>query len=228
MKKNLYDGFEGDKLKDFWDLRKLEEGSFKLQSRIARKGKKSVKITIKKGDRIEKCKNCKTSERDELVERKELGPEEGKSYEYSFSVYIPKNFPIVHTRLVIAQWKQNEMDDKVNVDNPIIALRYVDDVLRITLQTSKEKVNLFKKRGDIRGKWIDFKFHLKFTRKKSGFVKAWMNRKKIIDFKGVTAYSEKYGYSKPGYFYFKMGLYRDRMDKPMTIYFDEYKKRELK
>jgi hypothetical protein len=54
-----------------------------------------------------------------------------------------------------------------------------------------------------------------------------MNDKEIINYKGITAYSEKYGYSNPGKFYFKMGLYRDTMDEPMTAYFDEFHKAEL-
>ena len=54
-----------------------------------------------------------------------------------------------------------------------------------------------------------------------------MNEKQIVNYKGVTAYSEKYNYPKPGHFYFKMGLYRDRMDEPMTIYIDEFKKSPL-
>ena len=45
---------------------------------------------------------------------------------------------------------------------------------------------------------------------------------------GATAYAETSGYRKNGVFYFKMGLYRDRMAQPMTAYFDEYRKRLLR
>ena len=55
-----------------------------------------------------------------------------------------------------------------------------------------------------------------------------MNKKKIVDYIGATAYCEKYGYSNPSKFYFKMGLYRDTMDEPMSAYFDEFYKSELK
>ena len=49
-------------------------------------------------------------------------------------------------------------------------------------------------------------------------------------FKGVTANSENSatGYPSPSYFYFKMGLSRDVMAKPMTIYIDEYRTRQLR
>lgn len=224
----LYDGFEGNSLSEIWDQRKLEEGSVKFQSKIVRKGKKAIKVTIHKGDRIEKgTKGSKTSERDEIEEMKYLGPKEGKSYSYSFSMFIPKTFPIVPVRLVLAQWRQTE-DENASVDNPVLALRYVNGELHISLQTTKKKERLFSTKKEMRNKWIDFKFEIKLTRSKSGFVRAFINKKKVVDYKGITAYSEKYGYPKPGSFYFKMGLYRDRMEKPMIIYIDEFKKERLK
>ena len=50
----------------------------------------------------------------------------------------------------------------------------------------------------------------------------------IISYVGVTAYSDIRGYYKKGNtFYFKMGLYRDRMPELMTIYMDEYNKKGI-
>jgi len=224
----LYDGFEGKELSEIWGHAKFEEGAVKIQSEIVRKGKSAVQIVIQKGDRIEQgSANSKTSERDELLERKEFGPMEDEGFSYAFSMYIPNDFPIVPTRLVLAQWKQNEENDNALVDNPILALRYQKGELFVTLQTTEEKTRIFSTREEVRGKWLDFVFHVKFTREEKGFVKVWMNEKQIVDYKGVTAYSEKYNYPKPGHFYFKMGLYRDRMDEPMTIYIDEFKKSPL-
>ena len=34
-------------------------------------------------------------------------------------------------------------------------------------------------------------------------------------------------YRDPSRFYFKMGLYRDVMPQPMTVYIDEYSKRQM-
>lgn len=224
----LYDGFEGKELSEIWSHDKFEEGAVKIQSEIVRKGKSAVQIVIHKGDRIEQGDaNSKTSERDELLERKEFGPMEDEGYSYAFSMFIPNGFPIVPTRLVLAQWKQNEENDNALINNPILALRYVNGELFITLQTTEKRNRIYSTREDVRGKWIDFVFHVKFTREEKGFVKVWMNEKQIVDYKGVTAYSEKYNYPKPGHFYFKMGLYRDRMDEPMTIYIDEFKKSPL-
>lgn len=224
----LYDGFEGKELSEIWSHARFEEGAVKFQSEIVRKGKSAIQIIINKGDKIEQGDaNSKTSERDELLERKEFGPMENEGYSYGFSMFIPNNFPIVPTRLVLAQWKQNEENDNVLVDNPILALRYQKGELFITLQTTKDKTRIFRTREEVRGKWLDFVFHVKFTREEKGFVKVWMNKKQIVDYKGVSAYSEKYNYPKPGHFYFKMGLYRDRMDESMAIYIDEFKKSPL-
>ena len=49
----------------------------------------------------------------------------------------------------------------------------------------------------------------------------------VIDHEGVTAYPESGGYAGRGQFYFKVGLYRDRMAEPMTVYVDEYRKKPL-
>jgi hypothetical protein len=54
---------------------------------------------------------------------------------------------------------------------------------------------------------------------------AW--RYHVIDDKGVNVYPEAGGYAGRGLFYFKVGLYRDRMPETMTIYVDEYRKKRL-
>ena len=83
----IYDSFEEEKLSDIWLHTKFEEGAIDLQSDVVRKGNQAVKITINKGDKKEG-----NTERDELLERKELGPREGKVYNYSFSISIFKFF----------------------------------------------------------------------------------------------------------------------------------------
>lgn len=229
MKNELYDGFEGTELSKIWKRDKFKEGSIEFQSEIVHKGKQSLKITINKGDKIEHGeKSSKTSERDELLEDKKYGPIENKIYSYSFSIFIPKDFPIVPTRLVLAQWKQNDEEDKAKIDNPVLALRYQNGILFATLQYSEEREKLFETKQEIRGKWLDFIFDINLTRKKYGFVRIFMNKKQVADYKGVTAYSEEYGYPKRSRFYFKIGLYRDRMNEPMTIYLDEFHKKRLK
>jgi len=152
---------------------------------------------------------------------------EYRDYSYSFSVLLPADFPVVPTRLVIAQWKQNCQSGNCDPDNPVIALRYESGEFRITLQNSPHKITLFSQKENILGRWMDFKFNIRFSRGQDGRIRVWKDDKEIIDYQGVTAYNQKFGYPEPGNFYFKIGLYRDKMVEPMTIYIDGYQKNEI-
>jgi len=54
-----------------------------------------------------------------------------------------------------------------------------------------------------------------------------LNEKQGNNFKGITCYASIKGYPGKSHFYFKTGLYRDVMSQPMTIYIDEYRKKEI-
>jgi len=224
--KDIRDDFESDSLSSSWTNDKFVPGAVEFQSERVRSGKKAVKITLRGGDQIDEEKGS-IFERAELKELKKLCSNEDSLYQYSFSLFLPSDFPIVKTRLVIAQWKHNCQSGNCDPDNPVIALRFVSGELCVTLQTGPEKRTLYKVSEDVLNKWMDFKFQIRFTRSQNGIINATLNKKIIIDYKGVTAYTEKYGYPYPGKFYFKMGLYRDRMFQPMTIYFDDYQKQQL-
>jgi hypothetical protein len=225
----VYDGFDGRKLSDVWDLDRCVPGSVELQSAVVRAGRGAAKITVRQGDKYEGVDplQSKPTERDELLERNDLVTREGDGFAYSFSIFLPKDFLVVPTRLVLAQWKQFDRKHTALVDNPVVAVRYQGGELSVTLQTSRQKQTLFRTTEEIRGRWLDFIFHLKFTRAPEGLVRVWLNGCPVCDFHGVTAYTEEFGYPQNGRFYFKMGLYRDRMPEPMTAYFDEYRKRPL-
>jgi hypothetical protein len=143
-------------------------------------------------------------------------------------VFVPSEFPIVSTRLVIAQWKQYCPVAECTPDNPTLAIRYQSGELFIALQVTAEKEVLYRTRDDIRNRWLDFRFQIRFSRSQSGQIKAWLGDAMVIDYKGITAYPESGGYVGRATFYFKMGLYRDRSPEPMTIYFDEYRKQWLR
>ncbi len=220
----IYDGFESKGLSKIWSNKLLAPNSFEIQSRIVKSGNSAIKITLNSKDNFQEGEEQnKSTERNELVEEKELRSVEDKEYSYSFSVFIPQDFPIVPIRLVLAQWKQLDEEDTAKINNPILAIRYVDRELFITLQTTEKRIKLFSTKDEVRGKWMDFRLNIKFSRK-NGFVKTWLDEKEIISYVGRTAYDEEQGYPKKGKFYFKMGLYRDCIEKPMTIYFDEYHK----
>lgn len=207
----------------------MELRSFEVQTQVKRKGNSAAKITLRTGDVVEPGNDSSlASERDELQEADYLFSDENKKYEYRFSLYIPDSFPIVSTRLIIAQWKQQCPLVECSDNSPILAIRYQSGKLFITLNSDSGRRRLFELSNDCRNRWLDFKFQITFSQQSDGEVDAFLNDSSIISYKGPTCYSKKPGYrSKNNKFYFKMGLYRDRMPEPMFIYLDEYEKKEL-
>jgi hypothetical protein len=223
----ISDNFESDSLSENWSADKFIPGALEIQSAYVRSGEKAAKLILHQGDQIEEEVGTNL-ERAELREPKKFMAVEHKNYSYSFSIFLPADFPIVPTRLVVAQWKQNCQSGNCDPDNPVIALRYESGEFRITLQSGPNKMTLYSLKDEIRNKWIDFKFNIRFSRNEDGQIMALLNKNEIINFKGVTAYTHAYGYPDPGNFYFKIGLYRDQMVQPMTIYIDNYVKQEIK
>jgi hypothetical protein len=228
---DVYDGFETPELSKLWSTDRFEPGAVTLQTNVFRAGHGAAKITVQPRDKFEAgIKGSKDTERDELLEARKLTARETVNYEQSFSMFIPTNFPIVPTRLVIAQWKQYCPEGgNCSDDSPVVALRYVSGVLKITHQIGPHQTTLYETKEELRGRWTDFKFQLRFTTNDNGRIKAWLNGKPVADYAGANAYPENAttGYPSPSRFYFKMGLYRDVMAEPMTIYVDEYRKKQL-
>jgi hypothetical protein len=223
---NVSDGFESGKLSSIWGTERFLRGALEFQSVIVRSGKSAIKVTLHPGDQLDEEKGT-ILKRAELRESAQLVSREDSVYLNSFSLFLPDDFPVVDTPLVIAQWKQYCKSGNCRIDNPVIALRYEAGEFMITLKTDPDKIILYSLRDDIRKRWLNFRFQIRFSRDTQGKIEAWLNENEIIHYTGITAYSQTYGYPKPGYFYFKMGLYRDHMDLPMTIYIDDYRKKEL-
>jgi hypothetical protein len=233
---DVYDGFESSTLSNLWETSRFSPGAVEIESNLVRAGHSAVKITVRPRDMFEAGKDGSAdNERDELLEARRLVAKENVGYEYSFSMYFPEDFPIVPTRLVIAQWKQycpgglEHASGPCSDDSPVLALRYIGGELRVTQDIDKKLVMLYREKGEFRGRWLDFRVQARFTPNNDGRVRVWLNGKPLVDYKGVTADEENAatGYAYPSHFYFKMGLYRDLMAEPMTVYIDEYRKRQL-
>jgi hypothetical protein len=218
-----YDDFENPALATCWETNKFLPGAVQIQSSVVRAGRGAARITLRSGDQIPQEKGS-VLERAELQEARRLWSLEGSAYAYSFSLFVPQDFPIASTRLVIAQWKQNCPVEECTPDNPILAVRYQDGELLIAKQTTAEKEILYRTAADVRNRWLDFRFQIRFSRDASGRIRAWLGDHMIIDHEGASAYPQAGGYAGRGRFYFKVGLYRDRMPEPMTLYVDEYRK----
>jgi len=228
---DVYDGFETSTLSQVWDTDRFVPGAVEMQTNIFRAGHGAAKITVRSNDKFEAGINGNSdSERAELLEAKKLTSKEHEAYEFSFSMFMPTNFLIVPTRLVIAQWKQYcPKDGPCSDDSPVLAIRYIGGVLKITQNIGKPQTTLYQESGEFRNRWLDFRFQIRFSADKTGRIKAWLGDKQVVDFTGVTANPETAvtGYPDPSRFYFKMGLYRNVMPEPMTIYIDEYRKKQL-
>jgi hypothetical protein len=225
------DGFESPTLSNLWETDKIVPGDVKTQSTVVRSGRSALQVTLHTSHIFEAGRNGnRDSERAELTEADRLMSQEGITYAYSFSMLIPADFPIVAQRLVIAQWKQDcprghDCDD----DDPVLAIRYVSGILSITQTIGPNRTTLWKSNEDFRSKWLDFRFRVCFATNSSGRIVGQLDDKLVVDYRGPTAYTENppTGYPTPGRFYFKMGLYRDTMSEPMTIYIDDYSKELL-
>ncbi|MGP8175186.1 MAG: polysaccharide lyase [Terracidiphilus sp.] len=222
---HVEDHFEKPELSSIWTADRMVPGAFSVQTEIVRSGHSAARITVHPNDRLEAASDDgQASERDELMEAPRFWSRPGRTYEYSFSLYLPGDFPVVENRLVIAQWKQLCEWGSCRPDNPVLAIRYVGGVLFITRKNDDGEQVMYKSQGELRGRWLDFRFVTRFSQRDDGAIDGWMNEKPIVHYRGVTAYRAARGYPAHGFFYFKMGLYRDQMQQPMTIYLDDYRK----
>jgi hypothetical protein len=229
---DVSDGFEGATLSDLWSTERMAPGAFVLEDQVVLAGKQAVAITVRPGNVFEAGRHGNSdSERAELLEARRLIMPRTASYEYSFSMFFPKDFPIVPTRLVIAQWKQYcpEGVTTCDDDSPVLALRYIGGTLSITQDIEHKRNALYEETGEFRGRWIHFRIQARFAPEANGRVKTWIDGKQVVNFTGVTCNRENAatGYLALSRVYFKMGLYRNVMQQPMTVYIDEYRKREL-
>ncbi len=224
---NVYDGFETSTLGNLWMTIRFAPGAVVMQSKIVRAGKSAAEITLHTGEVTEDNGKDQPTERAELMEAPDIWSGEDSTYVYSFSEFLPRDFPIVPTRLVLAQWREFCSTDSCEPDRPIIAIRYVGGELTVTHQIGAEKTVLYSSREEIRDRWLDFKFQVRFSRQKTGQIKAWLNGMQIVDYAGPNAFPLSGGYPTDAHFYFKMGLYRDKMSAPMTMYVDEFRKQQL-
>jgi hypothetical protein len=229
---NIHDGFETPGLSVLWETSRFEPGAVRMQTAVVREGHQALAITVRSNDKFEAGQHGNTdSERAELMEARSLVAKQNQAYEYSFSMFFPKDFPIVPTRLVIAQWKQycGSENAPCSDDSPVLALRYISGVLSVTQDLAGKRSTLVEQHGEFRNRWLDFRIQVRFVPDETGRIKVWLDGKQIADHTGVTADAETSatGYANPSRFYFKMGLYRNVMAQPMTVFIDEYRKREM-
>ncbi|HVN92730.1 MAG TPA: heparin lyase I family protein [Terracidiphilus sp.] len=223
---HVYDGFELPHLSRLrWLRGRFEPGAVVPQAAVVRSGHRALAITVHAGDRPEAASHGDAAtERDEMMEAWWLFSRTGPTYVYSFSLYLPEDFPQTPERLVIAQWRQLCMVSCVP-DRPILAVRYEMGRLQITRNDEHGKTVLYQGDEDVRGRWLDFRFITRWERTNKGTLEATLNGRGILHYEGPTVCQPGSGHSRLTLIYFKTGLYRDALhEPPWTMYVDEYRK----
>lgn len=201
----LVDDFDEKLNLDIWETKRTNPNFWKIES-------STLKITIKKG--IREITDKSNIDRVELSEREEVMMTLGKSVWYSFSFLFPKDFPIVDNRLVFAQWKQYAP----HFGSPFLSVRYINNILSFKV-TAQNVVKVFKKDIDLRGLWHKLTLNYKLNTDQTGFVRSWLNNEQILDYDGPMDY-----FPPPKHIFFKMGLYRDSIPEPQSIYFKNFRR----
>ncbi len=214
----LFDGFEGGEIGGFWlpgnyGSGRYEPGAVTISQKYARAGRSSVEITVQQGD-IEQISDDGT-----FTERAELDSGKHRLLHRDvwcgFSFLIPSGFPVVDNRLIIAQWKQNGIED-----GPLIAQRFRGARHQLTIRTPGASANSresYPLPDIVFDRWNDMIYHVRFSPDQDGQVEVWMNGTRVVTHTGAVAFR-----SGKNWFYNKIGLYRDRWKDPMTIFFDNY------
>ena len=226
---HVYDGFESPSLSWIrWSRARFVSGAILPEQQIVRSGHRALAITVRNGDRYEAASETgAATERDELMESWWLYSRMGRTYAYSFSLYLPRDFPLTSERLVIAQWRQLCEARRCRPDFPILAIRYEEGRIKINRKDENGTDLLYQGQEDVRGRWLDFRFVTRFDPTSNGIVDASLNGQSIVHYQGATAFHPAHGYPRHGLVYFKTGLYRDAHgEPPWTMYVDEYRKDE--
>jgi hypothetical protein len=224
---NVYDDFESPRLSwTRWSRGRFAPGAVATEQSVVRAGRGALAITVHSGDRYEAASDTGAAcERDELMESWWLYSRAGRTYAYSFSLYLPKEIPQTSERLVIAQWRQLCEASRCRPDRPVLAIRCEDAHLKITRIDEQGSHALYQGSDDIRGRWLDFRFVTRFDSSGEGGVDATLDGHEIVNYRGPTLFQPAHGYPRHALIYFKTGLYRDALhEPPWTMYVDEYRK----
>jgi Polysaccharide lyase len=147
---------------------------------------------------------------------------------YSFSLFLPEDFPIEDNRLVLAQWwskTKKQLGEKPK--SPSAAFRFRGGLLYLSIRHSSEQVVrnpdrvpeeiVFSTKDFILGRWHRFTVFAKWSFKTDGRIKVWLDGAEVANYSGPVGYNDDEGPV------FKFGLYRDASEKTYVAYFKEIK-----
>ncbi len=223
----LSDDFESGSLSSIWTTERLPAKALRHITAPTRTGQGAIEIRVFPKAMAAMGGDGQLTERAEIREAPEVRLKMGVESWYAFSFFLPADFPMVDTRLVIARWKQSFKDARKD-RSPMIALRYMGGCLIVDVSRDRGKRRLCSREIDLRGRWVDMVFHIlpraskKIPRAfKDGLLQVWMGKKQIVDYRGPLGFVDD-----EDEIYFKLGLYRDHMEIPMRIVYDRYRRGE--
>ncbi len=222
---SLRDDFETETLSSIWTTKTASKNALRHIISPTRNGHGAIAICVFPGAQTAIGGDGQFTERAELREAPDVRLRMGTESWYAFSFFLPAEFPIVNTRLVIASWKQS-FHETWKDRSPMVSLRYMEGKLIICVERDRGQRKLYIQKYDLRNKWTDMVFHIipKASKKipkyfKDGLLQVWMNGHQIIDYKGALGFIDD-----EDEIYFKLGLYRDHMQLPMRIIFDRFRR----
>jgi hypothetical protein len=216
----LEDDFDGGVLSPIWDRTSIESDSLVFVRPVSDQSRPAVAITVRTGQVPMTGGHGLPTERAELREAPRHWVPFGRDIWYGFALYFPADFPILDTRLVVGQWLQLCPDPVLKRGrSPVLAQRYRAGVFHLTVNTDAGREILWSHDGEVRGRWLDFVYHLRLVTGAAGLVRGWMNGDPIVRYEGPVGYADDAPLS-----YFKVGLYRDTLPDPMTVYVTRFRR----
>ncbi len=212
------DSFEVERINRYWTTTWWSRDGG-VDDTVAMDGENALRVVVQAGDHRLFGKSGQATERSEINERHRHPF--GRDVWYSFSVYVPEDFPIEDTRLVMGQWKQTAIF-LWKKHSPAVAQRFRNGVFQITINNDSGRTYLYEDGSaadpTLVGEWTSFVYHIRFDKAQNGRLEVWMNGEQIIDYSGQIGYRGDLNTS-----YFRLGLYRDTMEQPMTVYYDDFR-----
>lgn len=168
-----------------WDVKRLVAGySAQVTPKRARDGKLSARFELREKDYTH------NGFRAEI--RDPYNAPEGAEVYYWFSTFVPLSAKFTEeNRCVFAQWhdQDSSLGKPTHVHSPPLSIALKKNTYKIKLCNSDEqgickKSVLFKEKKFEFGKWYDFTFKIKWSAKSDGWIEAWANGERIVDYKG--------------------------------------------
>lgn len=139
-----------------------------------------------------------------------------KDYWYGLSIYVPEDFVApTKTNAVLFQWHTQQ-----GGPSPVLSIRVKGDEWLVWGNASPtEKRRSLAKLPLVKGKWVDWVVHVKWSAKPEGFWTLWKDGVEVVNERNiVTQYPEELG---P---YAKFGQYHSVDETEQnTVFFDEYR-----